>query len=162
MHANLRRKEMAINKEGFQGYRAIDDCREDFCPFRQQKSTHFHCIRSSCTFTFKNKADMGKRKAGGAMRLIKEVATHSGVHPKFMRLCRETQGVSDDENDELVKDGFRKYMKYEHCLFESCPDSKIMNHCIRSGESHAVALWFIISPIKKLDAPVRAVGHFST
>jgi hypothetical protein len=97
MHANLHRKEMAINKEGFQRYRAMDDCREDFCPFHQQKSTHFHCIRSSCTFTFKNKADMGNRKAGGAMKLIKKVATHSGGQPKFMRFCRETQGVSREK-----------------------------------------------------------------
>ncbi|XP_055340062.1 zinc finger protein castor homolog 1-like isoform X2 [Paramacrobiotus metropolitanus] len=105
MHANLHRKEMAINKEGFRRYRSMDDCGESSCPFRDQKSTHFHCIRSSCTFTFKNKADIEKHKA---------------YHAK---------------NDELAKDGFRKYMKYEHCMFDSCPYSKIMNHihCIRQG-----------------------------
>ena len=58
MHAALHRKELAIKKEGFQRYRAMDDCGDQHCTFT--RSTHFHCIRSSCTFTFRNKADMGK------------------------------------------------------------------------------------------------------
>ena len=63
------------------------------------------------------------------------------------------------KNDELAKDGFRKFMKYEHCRFDSCPYSKsiptsksvryqkfenifffiaVMNHihCLKSGMPH--------------------------
>ncbi|GAV07890.1 hypothetical protein RvY_17670 [Ramazzottius varieornatus] len=103
MHAALHRKEIAIKKEGFQRYRAVDDCGDIQCTFA--RTTHFHCIRSDCTFTFRNKADMEKHKA---------------YHAK---------------NDELAKDGFRKFMKYEHCRFDTCPYSKIMNHihCLKPG-----------------------------
>ncbi len=60
MHANYHRKDSAIMQEGFQRFRATELCRTGHCPFNGQRTTHFHCIRSGCTFTFKNKADMGK------------------------------------------------------------------------------------------------------
>ncbi len=59
MHANYHRKDSAIIQEGFQRFRAAEDCGTDNCTFRHQRTTHFHCRRPTCSFTFKNKADMG-------------------------------------------------------------------------------------------------------
>lgn len=44
----------------FQRFRATEECNADFCSFAGQRTTHFHCIRDSCNYTFKNKAEMGK------------------------------------------------------------------------------------------------------
>ena len=60
MHANYHRKDSAIIQEGFQRYRATEDCATSYCAFSGQRTTHFHCRRTGCTYTFKNKADMGK------------------------------------------------------------------------------------------------------
>ena len=59
MHANYHRKDSAIIQEGFQRYRATEDCATSYCAFAGQRTTHFHCRRSTCNYTFKNKADMG-------------------------------------------------------------------------------------------------------
>ncbi|XP_023932584.1 zinc finger protein castor homolog 1-like [Lingula anatina] len=105
MHANYHRKDSAIIQEGFQRFRATEDCGTPSCQFYGQRTTHFHCRRSSCNFTFKNKADMEKHKA---------------YHQK---------------DEILSKDGFKKFMKYEHCTFQNCKYSKVSNHihCIRPG-----------------------------
>lgn len=42
MHANYHRKDTAIIQEGFQRFRATEDCLTGFCPFQGQKTTHFH------------------------------------------------------------------------------------------------------------------------
>ncbi|KAL8571171.1 hypothetical protein ACOMHN_010632 [Nucella lapillus] len=105
MHANYHRKDSAIIQEGFQRFRATEDCGTTTCSFYAQRTTHFHCRRSNCHFTFKHKADMEK---------------HKSYHQK----------------DEILgRDGFKKFMKYEHCSYNSCRFSKISNHihCIRSG-----------------------------
>lgn len=60
MHANYHRKDTAIIQEGFQRFRATEDCLLESCAFYGQKTTHFHCKRDNCNHTFKNKADMGK------------------------------------------------------------------------------------------------------
>ena len=60
MHANYHRKASAIIMEGFQRFRATEDCGTQTCDFYSQRTTHFHCRRPNCNFTFKNKADMGK------------------------------------------------------------------------------------------------------
>lgn len=60
MHANYHRKDSAIIQEGFQRLRATEECRTPYCAFYGQRTTHFHCRRDQCQFTFKNKADMGK------------------------------------------------------------------------------------------------------
>ena len=59
MHANYHRKDSAIMSEGFQRFRATEDCGSQTCAFYGQRTTHFHCLRPICKFTFKNKADMG-------------------------------------------------------------------------------------------------------
>lgn len=59
MHANYHRKDTAIIQEGFQRFRATENCGTAACLFFGQRTTHFHCRRSGCSFTFKNKADMG-------------------------------------------------------------------------------------------------------
>lgn len=59
MHANYHRKDTAIIQEGFQRFRATENCGTASCLFFGQRTTHFHCRRSGCSFTFKNKADMG-------------------------------------------------------------------------------------------------------
>lgn len=60
MHSNFHRKDSAILQEGFQRFRATEDCGLDTCAFKGHRTTHFHCLREGCGFTFKNKADMGK------------------------------------------------------------------------------------------------------
>ncbi|XP_063985247.1 uncharacterized protein LOC135166671 isoform X2 [Diachasmimorpha longicaudata] len=103
MHANFHRKDSAIIQEGFQRYRATENCSTDYCPFAGQRTTHFHCRRPGCTFTFKNKADMDK---------------HKSYHIK---------------DEQLSRDGFKKFMKNEACPFEQCRFSRVCNHihCIR-------------------------------
>lgn len=105
MHANYHRKDTAIIQEGFQRFRATENCGTASCLFFGQRTTHFHCRRSGCSFTFKNKADMEKHK---------------------------TYHIKDEQ---LNKDGFKKFMKHEHCVFENCRFSRVCNHihCIRPG-----------------------------
>ncbi|KAG8201127.1 hypothetical protein JTE90_028795 [Oedothorax gibbosus] len=105
MHANYHRKDTAIIQEGFQRFRATENCATASCLFFGQRTTHFHCRRSNCSFTFKNKADMEKHK---------------------------TYHIKDEQ---LNKDGFKKFMKHEHCTFENCRYSRVCNHihCIRQG-----------------------------
>lgn len=59
MHANYHRKDSAIIQEGFQRFRATEECGAAYCSFFGQRTTHFHCRRDNCKYTFKNKADMG-------------------------------------------------------------------------------------------------------
>ena len=105
MHFNYHRKDNAIQREGFLRYRGTDDCSDQTCAYRGQKTTHFHCNRGGCNYTFKNKADMEK---------------HKNYHMKDEQLC---------------KDGFKKFMKHEACGFNGCRFTKTVNHihCIRSG-----------------------------
>ncbi|CAL4065187.1 unnamed protein product [Meganyctiphanes norvegica] len=103
MHANYHRKDSAIMQEGFQRFRGSENCGLPTCPYSGQRTTHFHCIRAPCNFTFKNKADMEK---------------HKSYHVK---------------DEQLSKDGFKKFMKNEECPYEGCKFSRIVNHihCIR-------------------------------
>ncbi|XP_064461126.1 zinc finger protein castor homolog 1-like [Ornithodoros turicata] len=105
MHANYHRKDSAIIQEGFQRFRATEDCNTPSCLFYGQRTTHFHCRRPGCKTTFKNKADIEKHK---------------------------TYHIKDEQ---LNKDGFKKFMKHEHCSYENCRFSRICNHihCIRPG-----------------------------
>ena len=61
MHSNYHRKDSAIIQLGFQRFRATEDCNITGCPFYGQRTTHFHCRKPGCNFSFKNKADIGKR-----------------------------------------------------------------------------------------------------
>ncbi|XP_023317160.1 zinc finger protein castor homolog 1-like isoform X2 [Trichogramma pretiosum] len=103
MHANYHRKDSAIIQEGFQRFRATESCATDYCPFVGQRTTHFHCRRPNCRYTFKNKADMDK---------------HKSYHIK---------------DEQLTRDGFKKFMKTEACPFDQCRFSRVCNHihCIR-------------------------------
>ncbi|KAM3957292.1 castor zinc finger transcription factor [Aphomia sociella] len=103
MHANYHRKDSAILQEGFQRFRATETCAAPHCVFAGQRTTHFHCRRPGCTYTFKNKADMEKHK---------------------------TYHIKDEA---LSKDGFKKYMKNEACPYRDCRFSRTCNHihCIR-------------------------------
>jgi len=86
-------------------FRGQEDCSTSYCPFRDQKTTHFHCNRGGCNFTFKNKADMEK---------------HKNFHMK---------------DEQLNKDGFKKFMKNDECGFGDCRFAKTVNHihCIRDN-----------------------------
>ncbi|BHF82956.1 Zinc finger protein castor 1 [Sparganum proliferum] len=110
MHANYHRKDAVILQEGFQRYRATEVCDVPDCPYVDERTTHFHCKRIGCNFTFKNKADIEK---------------HKNHHQK---------------NDEHAKNGFRKFTKYEVCRFPGCKYSSVMNHihCIRPGCDYVV------------------------
>lgn len=59
MHANFHRKNIEIIQEGFQRFRAIEDCKTEHCPFSSKGTSHYHCKRGDCQHTFKNKSDMG-------------------------------------------------------------------------------------------------------
>ncbi|KAJ8921199.1 hypothetical protein NQ315_013671 [Exocentrus adspersus] len=110
MHANYHRKDSAIIQEGFQRYRATEECGASYCAFFGQRTTHFHCRRTGCRFTFKNKSDMEK---------------HKSYHIK---------------DEQLSRDGFKKFMKNEVCPFENCRFSKVCNHihCIRPQCSYVL------------------------
>ncbi|XP_050076909.1 uncharacterized protein LOC126564043 [Anopheles maculipalpis] len=98
MHANYHRKHEAIVKNGFQRFRATEDCSTDYCMFRAQRTTHFHCRRENCKYTFKNKADMEK---------------HKTYHLK---------------DEMLLKDGYKKFLKTEDCTYKDCRFSRVCNH----------------------------------
>ncbi|XP_019944990.2 zinc finger protein castor homolog 1 isoform X8 [Paralichthys olivaceus] len=104
-HENFHKKNAQLINDGFQRFRATEDCGTVQCQFYGQKTTHFHCRRPGCTFTFKNKCDIEK---------------HKSYHIK---------------DDAYAKDGFKKFYKYEECKYEGCVYSKATNHfhCIRSG-----------------------------
>ncbi|KAM3872394.1 zinc finger protein castor homolog 1 [Diretmus argenteus] len=104
-HENFHKKNAQLINDGFQRFRATEDCGTVECQFYGQKTTHFHCRRPGCTFTFKNKCDIEK---------------HKSYHIK---------------DDAYAKDGFKKFYKYEECKYEGCVYSKATNHfhCIRSG-----------------------------
>lgn len=59
MHASSHRKSSMMLEEGFQRFRPSEDCDTSDCPFQHERTTHFHCVRPGCNFTFKNKGDMG-------------------------------------------------------------------------------------------------------
>uniref|UniRef100_A0A3F2YX53 C2H2-type domain-containing protein n=1 Tax=Anopheles farauti TaxID=69004 RepID=A0A3F2YX53_9DIPT len=98
MHANYHRKHEAIVKNGFQRFRATEDCNTDYCMLRTQRTTHFHCRRENCKYTFKNKADMEK---------------HKTYHLK---------------DEMLLKDGYKKFLKTEDCTYKDCRFSRVCNH----------------------------------
>ncbi|XP_028307710.1 zinc finger protein castor homolog 1 isoform X3 [Gouania willdenowi] len=104
-HENFHKKNAQLINDGFQRFRATEDCGTVVCQFYGQKTTHFHCRRPGCAFTFKNKCDIEK---------------HKSYHIK---------------DDAYAKDGFKKFYKYEECKYEGCVYSKATNHfhCIRSG-----------------------------
>ncbi|NXV35475.1 CASZ1 protein, partial [Rissa tridactyla] len=104
-HENFHKKNTQLINDGFQRFRATEDCGTVECQFYGQKTTHFHCRRPGCTFTFKNKCDIEK---------------HKSYHIK---------------DDAYAKDGFKKFYKYEECKYEGCVYSKATNHfhCIRAG-----------------------------
>ncbi|XP_074874266.1 zinc finger protein castor homolog 1 isoform X2 [Carettochelys insculpta] len=104
-HENFHKKNTQLINDGFQRFRATEDCGTVDCQFYGQKTTHFHCRRPGCTFTFKNKCDIEK---------------HKSYHIK---------------DDAYAKDGFKKFYKYEECKYEGCVYSKATNHfhCIRAG-----------------------------
>ncbi|CAH1129565.1 unnamed protein product [Ceutorhynchus assimilis] len=110
MHSNYHRKDSAIMQEGFQRYRATEECGASYCAFFGQRTTHFHCRRTGCRYTFKNKSDMEKHK---------------------------TYHIKDEQ---LARDGFKKFMKNEACPFENCRFSKVCNHihCIRPQCSYVL------------------------
>uniref|UniRef100_A0A182F213 C2H2-type domain-containing protein n=1 Tax=Anopheles albimanus TaxID=7167 RepID=A0A182F213_ANOAL len=98
MHANYHRKHEAIVKNGFQRFRATEDCNTEYCAFRHQRTTHFHCRRENCKYTFKNKADMEK---------------HKTYHLK---------------DEMLLRDGYKKFLKSEDCTYKDCRFSRVCNH----------------------------------
>ncbi|XP_036711121.1 zinc finger protein castor homolog 1 isoform X9 [Balaenoptera musculus] len=104
-HENFHKKNTQLINDGFQRFRATEDCGTADCQFYGQKTTHFHCRRPAATFTFKNKCDIEK---------------HKSYHIK---------------DDAYAKDGFKKFYKYEECKYEGCVYSKATNHfhCIRAG-----------------------------
>ncbi|XP_053307963.1 zinc finger protein castor homolog 1 isoform X2 [Spea bombifrons] len=104
-HENFHKKNTQLINDGFQRFRATEDCGTVDCQFYGQKTTHFHCRRPGCSFTFKNKCDIEK---------------HKSYHVK---------------DDAYAKDGFKKFYKYEECKYEGCVYSKATNHfhCIRAG-----------------------------
>ncbi|KAG4073316.1 hypothetical protein HA402_002661, partial [Bradysia odoriphaga] len=105
MHSNYHRKDSAIYQEGFQRFRATEECNVAHCIFKGQSTTHFHCRRKDCKYTFKNKADMEK---------------HKTFHIK---------------DEQLARDGFKKFLKTEACPYEKCRFSRSGNHihCVREN-----------------------------
>lgn len=139
MHANYHRKDSAIIQEGFQRLRATEECRTPYCAFYGQRTTHFHCRRDHCQFTFKNKADMGERNAC----YIVVISIISTIAIPFVRRDCLFYSVSIVEkhktyhikDEQLARDGFKKFMKPDPCGFSNCRFSQVCNHihCVRDG-----------------------------
>lgn len=108
MHANYHRKTRAIRMQGFLRVRNLEQCQEPGCPYADQQTTHFHCLRDGCQFTFKNKGEMEKHKV---------------YHLK---------------DEQLLSDGFKKFFKADKCRFTNCRyDGKLNHiHCIRPSCSY--------------------------
>ncbi|XP_071805727.1 zinc finger protein castor homolog 1-like isoform X2 [Asterias amurensis] len=104
-HENFHKKNLSLISEGFQRFRATEDCGVPNCGFYGHKTTHFHCRRPGCEFVFKNKCDIEK---------------HKTYHMK---------------DDIYRKDGFKKYSKHEKCKYNWCKFSNNTNHfhCIRKN-----------------------------
>ncbi|XP_071840384.1 zinc finger protein castor homolog 1-like isoform X3 [Apostichopus japonicus] len=104
-HENFHKKNATLLNEGFQRFRATEDCGNRLCEFYGQKTTHFHCQRHGCNFVFKNKYDIER---------------HKTFHTK---------------DDIYKREGFKKFSKHESCKYESCPYSHMLNHfhCLRPG-----------------------------
>nr|XP_018671156.1 zinc finger protein isoform X3 [Ciona intestinalis] len=102
-HENFHKKNQQFVSNGFQRYRATESCGMQDCPFIMQRTTHFHCTRPDCNFTFKNKCDIEKHKA------------------YHMR------------DDAYARQGFKKFYKNESCKFPSCTWNRTANHfhCLR-------------------------------
>lgn len=104
-HENFHKKNASLLNEGFQRYRATEDCGKQTCEFYGMKTTHFHCQRQGCNFVFKNKYDIER---------------HKTFHTK---------------DDIYKREGFKKFSKHESCRYDSCPYSHMLNHfhCLRPG-----------------------------
>lgn len=113
----------------FQRYRATEECNAEYCIFYRQRTTHFHCRRSNCQFTFKNKADMGKYEKNHENLYF----INLGLNLKFLSLEKHKSYHIKDE--QLNRDGFKKFLKTEECSFKDCKYSKNCNHihCIREN-----------------------------
>ncbi|XP_039250945.2 zinc finger protein castor homolog 1-like [Styela clava] len=104
-HENFHKKYMQFVCSGFKRFRATEQCDLDTCTFRDQKTTHFHCTRNDCNFTFKNKCDIEKHK---------------------------TYHLRDDQ---YISKGFKKFFKNEACSINDCVWNYTANHfhCLRPG-----------------------------
>lgn len=104
-HENFHKKYMQFVCSGFKRFRATEQCDLESCTFRDQKTTHFHCTRHDCNFTFKNKCDIEKHK---------------------------TYHLRDDQ---YISKGFKKFFKNEACSNSECVWNYTANHfhCLRPG-----------------------------
>ena len=59
---------------------------------------------------------------------------------RYVFLFTEKHKSYHQKDEILGRDGFKKFMKYEHCSFPGCRFSKISNHihCIRPGKENEV------------------------
>lgn len=143
MHANYHRKDSAIIQEGFQRYRATEECRTSYCAFFGQRTTHFHCRRDNCQYTFKNKADMGMYIYAKWTLLTVNATQFIGKFSDFLFSRRgggdffllEKHKTYHIKDEQLARDGFKKFMKNEICGYDNCRFSRINNHihCIRTN-----------------------------
>lgn len=132
MHANYHRKDSAIIQEGFQRYRATEECQTTYCAFYGQRTTHFHCRRDNCQYTFKNKADMGMLKLFNYFVLPGPWSWNTFDKAIWVLEKHKSYHIKDEQ---LSRDGFKKFMKNESCGYENCRFSRINNHihCIRTN-----------------------------
>lgn len=133
MHANYHKKDAVILQEGFRRYRSTEECGTPNCAFARERTTHFHCRRPGCNYTFKNKADIGELDPTIYLCLVLKAWHLSDAHVRFFS---EKHKNHHQKNDIFAKDGFRKFTKYECCKFPGCKNSFMMNHihCIRPGK----------------------------
>lgn len=104
-HANFHKKNKKFITDGFQRFRASEDCGMEACQFREQHTTHFHCSRKDCNHVFKNKAEIEK---------------HKQYHIR---------------DEAFMSQGFKKYYRNDDCSTQECPWKMKSNHfhCLRCG-----------------------------
>merc|ERR1719410_2806283 len=105
-HSKWHQKMDEALKYGFRRVTPMDDCSDQFADCtHNKKQTHYHCIQSEgCDKVYISTSD---------------VQMHFNYHRK---------------DEQLNKDGFKKFMKHEPCGFLNCKFSRTHNHihCIRS------------------------------
>uniref|UniRef100_T1GKV9 C2H2-type domain-containing protein n=1 Tax=Megaselia scalaris TaxID=36166 RepID=T1GKV9_MEGSC len=102
-HLKWHKKRIESINFGFMRFSASDDCSRSFpAPpplFKDQKTTHFHCIRDTCKFTFKNKADI-------VVAHRKHHEKHDSVKTSgFIKISQNESCFLNEDNDRESEEG---------------------------------------------------------
>jgi hypothetical protein len=162
-HLKWHKKRSESLSHGFLRFTSSDDCTVLFgyCQ-HNRKQTHYHCIQNRCDKTYISTSDVQMHSnyhrkdsaiySEGFQRyratekcLVQHCIFYGQCTTHFhCRRCKYTfKNKADMEkhktyhmkDEQLLKDGFKKFLKSEHCRVEGCRFTMICNHihCVRSN-----------------------------